>query len=114
MQCGSCWLGDEDSLCYSRRPLSVRFLGFVLYRQPLSELGVMNRIRIANQDTGNSTSPTVIWNRFLQCIPGISAVKAGEIVRHYPTLSSLLHAYASCKDEESKRDLLSVFSCCFV
>ena len=68
----------------------------------------MNRIRIANQDKGNSNSPTVIWNRFLQCIPGISAMKAGEIVRHYPTLSSLLQAYASCKDEESKRDLLSV------
>lgn len=101
-------MGYENSLCYSGWSLSVIGIGFFSSRQPLSELGVVNRIRIVSNETVDSTSPTIIWNRFLQCIPGISAVKAGEVIRHYPTLSSLLSAYDECVDEESRRDLLSV------
>ena len=77
-------------------------------RQPLSEVAVMDRIRIVSNEKLDGNDPKVFWKKYLQCIPGISAMKADAISSVYPTMTSLIHAYRQCVSEKDRVELLAV------
>ena len=80
---------------------------WLLCRPPLSELGVIPRIRVMNvgEKLGNAE---LLWLRMLQCIPGMSAAKATAVAEWFPSLGSLLRAYEGCRDESERIELLEV------
>lgn len=48
------------------------------------------------------------WLRMLQMIPGVSEDKAQSIMDHFPTFTSLMHAYSNpAVSQEAKEDLLA-------
>ena len=56
-----------------------------------------------------STASTIeaTWIRMLLCVRGVSADKAQEIVRHFPTPQHLLRAYSRCPSQLDAQRLLS-------
>ena len=77
-------------------------------RQPLSEVAVMDRIRIVSNEKLDGNDPKVFWKKYLQCIPGISAMKADALSSVYPTMTSLIQAYRQCVSEKDRVELLAV------
>ncbi len=77
------------------------------YIAKISELDCQKKFKAGKNYQNEEQMARDTWFRMLQAVPGISEEKASVLTSYYPTISSVLDKYGSCKTELEKANLLN-------